>query len=76
MAVQTLVQLIFPVLFVMVPLPEKVEIVSANPGVTSADGLDVAPAPVLFVAVTVNVYFAAFVRPTTVHERTPLTEQV
>ena len=65
-------QLIVPVLFVTVPLPEKVEMVRANPGTTGADALDALPVPARFVAVTVNVYATPFVKPVTVQARRPL----
>ena len=54
-AMQTLVQLIVPVPFVIVPLPDKVEMESALRGTTGVDVAEASPVPARFVAVTVNV---------------------
>ena len=75
LAVQTLAQLIVPVPFVTVPLPEKVEMESVWPCTTGVDARDAVPVPARFVAATVNVYAIPFVNPVIVQESGPLVHE-
>ena len=69
-------QLIVPVLFVTVPLPEKVEMVKVFPGVMGVDGFDEPLVPAELVAVTVNAYATPPVRPVTMQKRAPVVVHV